>query len=396
MRKIRVLHVLEEHQFGGAVTRVTNLIRGISSNQFKTTLCILGRNHRSLTTTLNIACNVVYCRMDGLWDLISIIRLKKIIQECGIDIVHTHLPRADVIGRIAARLAGVSVIFTTIAALDKHRERWSRAPHALADRITSRFATSIICVSEAVKQHFCRWHPALSDRAITIYHGIELQKFNQRIDSIEAKRAFKLSIKVPVIGITARLCAVKGIEYLLSAVQKLAAQKISLKCLIVGDGDLRMRLEAMVRELGIQDRVIFTGRCEDVRKALAAMDVFVLPSIAEGLPNSLLEAMAMRKPVVASAVGGILEIVSNGETGVLVPVRNPGQLASAIANLLSSPEKCHKMAENGYRKVTRYFDNQKAIHAYESLYIQSMESRLGVDEFIEAADLLASGKKANC
>lgn len=372
MKKIRVLHVMEERQFGGAFTFVTTLVRGLDSNRFESTICMIGGNPHA-TKKKNYPCNFVHCRMNGIWDLRSIIKVKKVIQELKIDIVHTHLPRADVIGRTAAWLAKAPVILTTIHALDQHWERRSRILHAFADRITLRFAAKVISVSLASRRHLSQRYQRVADRLVTIYNGIDLQRFDWRINSREAKCEFGLSGKVPVVGVTARLRPVKGIEYLLIAVKQLVTKDVKVECLIVGDGKSRMDLEAMAVRLGIQDQVVFTGYCEDVGRALAAMDIFVLPSLSEGMPLCLLEAMAMKKPVVATEVGGVPEVIKNGETGVLVPAGDPERLASAITDLLSAPQqKRQKMAEKGHTEALRCFDRHKMIQAYESLYEECM------------------------
>ena len=392
--KVRVLHVMEERQFGGAFSVVTTLIRGMDPDRFEITLCMLGNNTRSLETA-SVPCEVILCRMNGLWDLLSVVRMKKIIQDHGIDIVHTHLPRADVVGRFAARLAKVPAVFTTIHAIDQHRENRSRMLHALADRITLRFATKVICVSEAVRQHLCQWYRRVADQVITIHNGIDLRRFDVSIDSAEAKRAFGLSLGTPVVGLTARLRPVKGVKYLLMAVQQLIAQKISVQCLIVGDGVSRMDLEATAAKLGIQEQVVFTGYREDVSEALAAMDVLVQSSVSEGLPTCLLEAMAMRKPIVATAVGGVPEVVTHGESGVLVPARDPERLAAEIADLLAVPERRQKMGEKGRAVALRRFDCRNMIQAYESLYVESMLGRGSAVDSMESGAPLPLRQGAN-
>ncbi len=383
MGKIRVLHVLEERKFGGAYTFITTLIQGMDTSRFESTICMIGRKPQD-TEKEDFLCNFVHCQMNGIWDLRSIMKVEKVIQELQVDIVHTHLPRADVIGRTAAWLARVPKIFTTIHALDQHWKRKSRLVHALADRATLHFATKVICVSTASRKYLCERYPGVADRVITIRNGIDLRRFKPRMGSREAKRVYGLSGKAPVVGVTARLRPVKGVEYLLMAVQKLIAKNISVDCLVVGDGESRVDLEALAEKLGVQNQVVFAGYCEDVDKALAAIDLFVLPSLSEGLPTCLMEAMAMRKPVIATAVGGVPEVITNGETGILVPARDPERLATAIADLLSESEKAEKMAERGYREVLRRFDRRNMIQAYELLYLECAFGHVGIDECAES------------
>ena len=368
MEKIHILHVMEELLLGGALTAVTKLrIGGLSPDRFKHTLVIIGRNPE-LSELADVNCESIHCRMDGIWDFFSILRLKKIIKERRADIVHTHMPRADVIGRTAARLASTPVVISTIAALDKHRNLRSKAIHSLLDRITLRFVTGFICVSEAIARHFIEWAPEVRNRVVRIYNGVDLERFNGNIKSRDAKKYYKLSAEIPVIGVTARLCPVKGIEYLLKAVRRLSDQKVNVQCMIVGDGESRADLQELAKKLDIHNKVVFTGYCEDVSQALAAMDLFVISSISEGLPNSILEAMAMRIPVVSTAVGGVGEVVKNGDTGILVPPKDANQLAKAIMTLISDDNMRRAMGNKGRDLVSSHFGYDKMIKVYEQLY----------------------------
>jgi glycosyltransferase involved in cell wall biosynthesis len=330
-----------------------------------------------LAVNANVASKVVHCRMNGIWDLIAINRVKALIEGGKFDIVHTHLPRADVIGRAAARFSRVPVVLTTIHALDKHRERLSKKIHALADRITMRFATRVICVSNASRHHLCRQFPEIAHRVVTLHNGIDFNKFDQLIDSKEARGALGLTTDKPVIGVTARLRPVKGVEYLLLAVRKLTLQNLIGGCLIVGDGESKSSLERMAAELGISDKVVFTGYRQDVALPLAAMNIFVLPSISEGFPTCLMEAMAMRKPIIATSVGGVPEIIDDGETGVLVPPKEPDRLVSAIAKLIANPEEQKKMVETAYAKAVNRYSLQHMINEYESMYINMVRESSG-------------------
>jgi glycosyltransferase involved in cell wall biosynthesis len=214
----------------------------------------------------------------------------------------------------------------------------------------------------------CRW--------TLLQNGIEADAFRVAPAGPAARLAAGLDPARPVVGTVGRLEDRKGQDQLLVALQGLQASLNGLapQGIIVGDGPLRERLEGQARELGLQDAVRFTGTVGDVRPLLAAMDVFVLPSWAEGMSNALMEAMAATRPVVATAVGGNPEIVADDRTGVLVPPGDAGAIASALRALLGDAERADRLARAGRDFVSERFGARARVAELERLY----EERLGL------------------
>jgi len=193
-----------------------------------------------------------------------------------------------------------------------------------------------------------------------IRNGIEWQHFN-----IENQAHPK---NEKIIFTASRLAPEKGIEYLIQAIKILSARMNNMKLLVAGEGPLKTRLEYLVEQQGIKEIVTFLGYQENVSKYISQADVVVLPSLWEGLPNILLEAMAMKKPVVATAVGGTKEIVKDGENGFLVRPKDAKALAEAIQKILQDANLARNFGESGYRFVRENFDLSLMVSSYEKLY----------------------------
>jgi len=175
---------------------------------------------------------------------------------------------------------------------------------------------------------------------------------------------------VPVVGVVARLHPQKGHEYLIKAARVLADKFKDLKIVLVGDGELRAELEQAVVEAGLSETFIFLGFRSDVRDLLSMFDIFVLPSLYEGLPNVILEAMATNLPVVATSVDGTVELVDDGETGYLVPPRDPGALVAKIGNLLESADLRRQFGRAGRKKVEEQYSLELQVENFQNLYEQ--------------------------
>jgi glycosyltransferase involved in cell wall biosynthesis len=215
----------------------------------------------------------------------------------------------------------------------------------------------------------CRW--------ALLQNGVDTEHFRVSEPGAQARAAVGLDPKRPVIGTVGRLEDRKGHEQLLLALRTMSTRANGRRPqgLIVGDGPLRDPLRARARELGIADDVQFTGTVTDVRPHLAAMDVFVLPSWAEGMSNALMEAMAAGRPVVATAVGGNSEVVADGRTGVLVPPGDPDAIAEAVSSLLGEPAQASELGAAARTFVTDRFGARARVAELERLYEERLSLR---------------------
>jgi glycosyltransferase involved in cell wall biosynthesis len=234
----------------------------------------------------------------------------------------------------------------------------------------SLFFDKFIPVSKALEKYmvrYCRINPA---KVTAVYAGIDLDKFNIRREKEEIDKlgeGFGLKKNDLVIGTVGRLEPRKGYRYLLESAVQVSKTYPQVKFLLVGDGELRDELEDLAKKLEITSKIIFAGLAQDVSSILSLLDIFVLPSLDEGLGIVILEAMAAGLPVIATDVGGIPEIVRDGETGLLVEPGNPSVLTSAITRLLGDKEYALTLGEAG-KKYAGQFSSKVMVEKIEEIY----------------------------
>jgi glycosyltransferase involved in cell wall biosynthesis len=291
------------------------------------------------------------------------------------DIVHCNLtnPFACRYAIIAAKFAGVPVIITTnhLATIKPTTYTWKgRLVLAIANQLVD-----ITIVESEINRALAmaNYHFDPS-KVITIHYGIDLKQFDGQ-PSRAALREFGIGPDCTIVGTIGRLSPQKTQDDFLRAAAKVKDAVPKTKFFIVGEGELRHVLEELAKHFGLQSDVIFTGYRSDIADLLRAFDVFVLSSIFEGLPLSILEAMAMAKPVVATHVDGVPEAVSDGETGLLVPPGNPAALAGAIVSLLQNPTRAQAMGHAGRRRAETLFRQERMVAQTEPLYTRLLKNR---------------------
>ncbi|MCG8603891.1 glycosyltransferase, partial [bacterium] len=324
--KINVLQLIEGLNWGGAETKLLELIGCMDSDRFKTTVCSLGMGERIKGRFDELGVNFVSLtrrrKIDPklIWDVASLMRRERI------DVVMTTLFYADVIGALARTLAPVKAAFSweTISAPE-----WLLTHRLWAYRFAMRFCDKVISVSETTGKWLVEKRGLPQDKVVVIPYGVNLEQFTTgRKD--ELKTELGIPAQSLVIGTVARLHHQKGHRYLIEAAPGIIRKHPNIRFVFVGDGALRQELEERIRSYGLQDNFVFLGFCEDVNDLLKTFDVFVLPSLYEGLPNVILEAMATGLPVVATAVDGTPELIVENETGYLVPPKDPKALEQKI------------------------------------------------------------------
>jgi glycosyltransferase involved in cell wall biosynthesis len=287
--------------------------------------------------------------------LLGALRLVRLLRRLHVDVLHTHTAlAANVLSRVAGRLAGVAVVSHIHIENHFRRNRLARAVHSALDNASAGLAARVIAVSLDTRDSLvAQGYPA---RLVEVVHnGIDVDAASAGgADGLRAELG--ISADAPLVGEIARLCDVKGQRELIEAAALVADVHVAL----AGDdleqgGAYRERLETLARERDVADRVHFLGYRADAAELLEQLDALVLPSWIEGLPISVLEAMAHAKPVIATPVGGTAELVVDGETGMLVPPRDPAALAKALRTLIRDPERARRLGLAGRRRAEREF-----------------------------------------
>jgi glycosyltransferase involved in cell wall biosynthesis len=293
----------------------------------------------------------------------GLLKTARALRARRVDVVHGYQWRPALFGALAGRLAGAPLVLASKRSLTGDLRRVRLAWRAIGRRVDT-----IVVNADALRVE--AEQDGVQARWALIPSGVEVERFAGGPGAAEAKAALTLDPRRPVIGTVGRLEERKGHEQFLLAARAVLehANGLAPQLLIVGDGPLRPQLSAQAAALGIADSIRFTGGIADVRLPLAAMDVFVLPSHAEGMSNALLEAMAAGRAVVATAVGGTVEVLDGQRAGVLVPPADPQALARAILLLLADPVRSRRLGEEARRRVSEAFSARAMVARLEHLY----------------------------
>lgn len=361
---IKVLHVLSDTNIGGAGRYLFNLLSFNDNNRFQTVVACPGGGELEKQLKSKGIRVLTLEGGESSVNLGHIKRLRQIISREKVDIVHTH---ASFAGRIAGRMSGCKVVMTRHGLGSGGNRMVKRAATRLISRI---FTDRIIAVSRAVKVSLMD-SGVPADMITTVYNGIDLSKF----DGINGTLRRKLGIApgVPIVGIVARLVPEKGYEYAINAFYHVLKVYPSARLVIVGDGPLEESLKSMCIKLGINEHVIFTGYRQKVENLVADFDVFVLPSVSEGLGLALLEAMALGKPAVATEVGGIPEVIKHDVNGLLVPPGNDKYLAEGIIEVLSDKKRAKTLGLEAQKTACQKFSSKTMIEKTEEVYMEILQ-----------------------
>ena len=300
-----------------------------------------------------------YHLMNEIYKVIRLLTINKV------DILHPHDNLSKIIGGIAAKIARVKVVahchdLLRNNLIDKM---------LLIDQLL--FLDRIIAVSESVGNLF-KILGRKSKKVCTIYNGIDLNKFDYETRSL-SKEELNLSDDHVVIGVIGMFDRIKGHEYLFKAVEKLVFEgRTDIICLVVGEGRMRNELEEFVSSRNLGRNIRFLGYRNDIPELLKVMDVVVVPSLQESFGMVPVEAMAMKIPVIATRVGGLVEVIEDGKTGILVPPGDVGSLCMAIKQLIENPEMRKEMGEAGKKRVEEKFDILVNVRKTEQLYLECL------------------------
>lgn len=291
-------------------------------------------------------------------------------------LVHTQLEFSDILGTLAARILGIPSV-STIHILDKSAEKKSKAMRLkLRWFMLEKFCSRIIAVSEKTRSHHLKTGGLDPKKVITVYNGIDISRFTETHESdiTKTKQVLHLPLDNRIIITVAVLREPKGIQYMIQALPKILEQIPDIHYLVVGDGAYGTILKDLSASLSVQDHITFAGHRTDIPNLLACSDIFVLPTLGDALPTVLIEALAAGKPIVASNVGGVPEIIENGVNGVLVPPGDPPSLADACLQLLKNKKQASQMVLAGGQTVWQRFNVDAQIEQLSKIYEELVSS----------------------
>lgn len=368
MKRINILFLLLSLNVGGTEKHIYDLVLNLKKEKFNPMVCCLydlgsiGVRLVNNTKGVKIYHNLIRNKWDiaGIWKLIGILRNE------NIHILYTiNSPLTQFWGTILVKFTGVAALVTRVAATKPtfHGKR-----RKIINKLMLRFVDKIIAQANSHKEYLISHEDFQPWKVEVIYNGVELENFKRPVDMFGMRRALDVPADALIIGIVARLMPEKGHLIFLRAARKIINVFPQSHFLIAGDGKEKERLEKTTLELGIQSNVHFLGTIENIPQVVSLFNVAILTSSLETFSNAVLEYMAASKPVVATNVGSMSELVIDGETGFLIPLSDSDTLANAILRLLKDWSLAKKMGEAGREKIKEKFTIQKMIAKYESLF----------------------------
>jgi glycosyltransferase involved in cell wall biosynthesis len=313
-------------------------------------------------------------------DLVSLARMVQLIRKLEPDIVHTHMAKAGTVGRLAARVCGVPLVVHTYHGHVFHSyfSPLKTGVFITIERVLGLATNRIVVVGEGQRDEIAGYGVAPLKKLVPIRLGLELGQFTQADRGRsrgQLRRELGIGSDIPLVGIVARLVPVKAHEMFFRAAVRVRAAMPQAQFLVLGDGERRAELEALVGELGLHGSVRFLGWRRDMVNVYADLDVVALTSRNEGSPVALIEALASARPVVATAVGGVPEVVVDGVTGLTVPASDSDAFADAVIRLLNDQELAARLGAAGRQHVYPRYDSSRLADDVRTLYLRELAAR---------------------
>ncbi len=388
MENIKVLHIITRFDKGGSAQNTYLSLLGLRKKNYQLSL-VSGLSLESEMKHEEIKakekdiqilksegieftqCPSLLRRINIIKDLKAFFDIWRIIKKYNPLIVHTHSSKAGLTGRLAAKLAGAPIIVHTPHGhvFFGYFGPFKTKLFIIFEKLASRITDKIVALTNREKKDHILFKIAEEDKFSVIYSGIELNILKE--SSSEEKQNLKKELGIPenslIVGTAGRLVPVKGPEFLVKASKYIISKYPDTYFMFTGDGPLEQDLKRKALEMGISDNIIFLGWRDDLVKIISIYDIFVLPSLNEGMGRVLVEAMALGKSIIASNVGGIPDLVIHGKNGFLVPPKNPKELAKYIQVLLEDKDKREKMGLAG-KEMAYNFTSERMVEKIANLY----------------------------
>ncbi|MGB9735985.1 MAG: glycosyltransferase [bacterium] len=372
-KKIKILYLTTSSKIGGSEQVILAIMENINRDQFDIEVCTLGPRgalHEELDKlkVKNYSLDIV--KKNWMHIPIGFYKLYKLLKKENYEILNTWLFHASVAGIFINKFVKIPCVVESRQYADL-MYKYNLKIRQTLDRIASHEVDHIIACSDGVKKVLMNYERVEPWKITVIYNGTEINKFKPR--NIEQRQQIKEKLKVGdkiVLTFTAHLRPAKGHQYLLEAISKIKNQYPNIVLFLIGDGILMNELTTITKQLDIENNVRFWGYRADIPNFLSATDIYVHPSVEEGFGIAIIEAMAAGLPVIATNVGGIPEIITNGVNGILVPPENPQALADAIVELIEHPDRRKILSEKARQYVELTFNNQTMTKEYAEIYFK--------------------------
>lgn len=378
-RKYKIAYLIDGLSIGGAERLMVPILKHLSRVHFAPYVCAMqSKDGNPMAEELRALGVLVEClNIKHLRDFDAIPRLTKYLKSIGADLVHTQLEAANILGNISAKLLRLPSV-CTIHVMPSLDVKTKTKLHQKVEWFALRhFCDRVISVSEEARQYHITMSGAPAGQVTTIYNGIDLSVFSN-MNYAQERSNVRAELGIPseadILVTVAVLRPPKGIQFLIRALPAIVDSHPSAYYLIVGGGPHREALVEEAGKLGVNERVIFAGMRKDVKRMLAASDIFVLPTLTEALPTVLAEAMAARLPLIASHVGGVPEMITEGQNGLLVTPEDIQGLSNACIRLLKNRNERLAMGAEGWRIVQQRFSVERQVEQLRDLYLERLRA----------------------
>jgi glycosyltransferase involved in cell wall biosynthesis len=369
----KIVYLITEMEIGGAQRVLNRLLAKLDRNKFEPmVVCFYNGDSIIGNMIRKLDIPVIDIGFSKPWNFYKLWRLWHIFRHECPTILHCWLFHANLIGRIFGHFSDVPIIITSRRNVEiggRYRE--------FLKRMTNNYDHAVVAVSERVRKVEIERNNTNPEKVITIHNGVDISehKRNISLNKIHIRSKYQIPNDIVVIATVSRLLPQKGLEYLVFALRDFYNLRNKATLFVAGDGVSRQDLEQLVVTGCLQNSIYFLGWRSDIPHVLSCIDIFVLPSLHEGMPNVILEAMAAGLPVVATNVGGTPEVVVDGETGFLVPPRDPKALADAIVRLINDPELRKRFGQAGRERIEKHFTIQETVRKTEALYSRLLKEK---------------------
>lgn len=370
-RKVNIMHVTTCLNRGGLETVVLHLLTSLGRHTYRPLVCTFTPGGSLEPAFRELDIPVITLVKRPRLDYSLTWRLRQVLRREKVDILHTHNCGPWFYGGVAAKLAGVPCLVHT----EHSNVAAQRGKMLVAERYLARITDAVVADCSKVAQQLINNQGLADQKVKIIYNGVNLDTFQQNGHGGHLKDSLGIAPHSQLIGCVARLAPVKDHPTLLKAFLGVKRRIKNAKLLLMGDGEQRPKIEELISHLGMNNDVILTGFRSDVSNLLQTIDVFALASKSEGMPLAIIEAMAAEKPVVATRVGGITELVVEGETGHLVDPQDAEGMTRALVDLLENPSRAVALGKKGRQRAEELFSLAHTVNQYEEVYRGCLEQK---------------------
>lgn len=395
-KPLRVMQVVLDLKIGGGQEVVRTLVQNLAENNCVPVVCSFEDGPlRAEIERLGIAVEILPERRHSILalpffiaEMVALRRnLLALIDKHEIAIVQTQLLRVMDLLVLTLKFSRPLLVFWTVQnalftlrADHLQRHKWLLKAKQIAYqwlyRLAARWVDGIIAVSDDVRTAILEYFGPIDEKVSVLYNSVDVRRYQVEVDRAAMLRALALPADATVISVVATFKLQKGQRYLLDALPNVIARFPNVHLLLIGDGEQRGALMQQTSDLGLTQHVHFLGLRQDIPALLAASDFFVLPSLWEGLPMALIEAMASGLPVIATAVSGSSQVVVDGESGLLVAPGNAAELETALVKLLSNPDLAQRLGRAAHARVAHRFGAKKQAEDHIALYTRELQKHV--------------------